>query len=114
MSENILHVYGQQCQHDEVIIAGTKDALLHLAEVLKSCAENNVPSYIDSFTGDGEGFHLLIRPSTKEELETVACPYFGQTSQDKNPQRVANYDKMCSSLYNVISKNIAVRGPVDA
>ena len=105
MNENTLHVYGQNCQHDEVIITGTKDALLRLAEALKLCAEKNVPFYVSSFAADGEGFDLLISPATHAELAELAYPYFGQTAMDRNPKRIQNFDSLCSKLYEVLSAN---------
>ena len=74
----VLHVYGQQAQHDDVMIVGTKRALQMLRDRLTVVIENNaVLSGSDSdgkrderikseentcfFVNDGEGFYCRIR-----------------------------------------------------
>jgi hypothetical protein len=93
MNNNVLHVYGQAAWHDDVVIAGTADALqallCQLAMVLNDIAHNYEPDPTRAhtfFVSDGEGFRIRI--VQVEDDGKLAVPYSDKIAREERPGAV--------------------------
>ena len=79
-----LHVYGQPCQHEEVVIAGNREALDELARRIRRALEYPAPveSQMEAFTGDGEGFELRVVLTPDGDMPNWLRPYYDEIAQD--------------------------------
>jgi hypothetical protein len=71
----ILHVHGQGCPHDDVIVEGTPRALRRLANALRRAMTSGA-SIEDFFTNDGEGYSVcVVMLRADDEVRQAATPY---------------------------------------
>lgn len=71
---NVLHVYGQEAWHDDLVIAGTRDALESLVKVLQDALAVPGPRLQHTFfVTDGEGFRVRVVEITDDPK--YAVPY---------------------------------------
>lgn len=85
MSDNVLHVYGQNYEHDNVVIIGNKSALKHLRDVIKIALKRgkyeNTHDYSDFIDGAGEEYDILIFRTDK--IDENWLPYTEFKKLDK-------------------------------
>lgn len=81
MSDNILHIYGQTMQHDDVTIVGNKEALLNLSKLCKQACgyyqHGEKAEEIVFFDTAGEGYNVNIKLDNSLEVgdQKVELPY---------------------------------------
>lgn len=69
-----LHIYGQAHPHDDVLIAGSREALVRLRNAIdRALAENSAAS--GEMTTDGEGYAVVVIRASAEEMSALAMPY---------------------------------------
>lgn len=81
--DNILHVYGQEQWHDDVIIMGDETALRNLIKIIEKALKGETVAEEENcfFTKDGEGFSVLIK--CEKDMEKTRLPYYGEIAQEK-------------------------------
>ena len=70
-----LHVYGQEQQHEEVYILGTKEALIALKTAIDKVIQTDKPGLAAAFTTDGEGFYTIVKQIDSEGMKDYCLPY---------------------------------------
>ena len=81
----VLHVYSQEYEHGEALIAGTPDVLLRLAQVCQFLAEHpeEAEQQILTFAGDGKPYCVLVQARTEDALSKVmVLPYASPNSEE--------------------------------
>ncbi len=69
-----IHLYGQHSEHDEAFIVGTRGALITLRKVIDAALESNQET-VDVFASDGEGYDLIVKCVSEEEMDLKPLPY---------------------------------------
>ena len=74
-SMNVLHAYAQRAWHDELTIAGTRDALRELHTLIGQALTSNDRASAEFFAADGEGYvaHVVVLPV--ERAHALPVPY---------------------------------------
>ncbi len=77
MSEmtNVLHVYGQGSQHDDVWIVGDREGLLRLRGAIDESLFFQDRRTRETFTADGEGYTVHVRVMDPATLDALRLPY---------------------------------------
>jgi len=69
-----LHIYGQEVWHDSVYIIGTENDLKKLRDMLDYAIKN--PWIKDEFfVNDGEGYSVIVKRCSEEEMNKLIPPY---------------------------------------
>lgn len=71
---NILHIYGQYEEHDDIEIAGDREALMGLKEAIDAALETK-NGESEPYTNDGEGYTIHVTMLTSDEAERIKTPY---------------------------------------
>lgn len=77
-----LHIYGQQYQHDDAYIAGTREALLQLQDTITLAMDSGQPEAVTAYVNDGEGFQLFIIPLSELDADKLTVPYTDEIARD--------------------------------
>lgn len=75
MSDDTLHIYAQQYQHQEAWVVGTKDGLTALRDALTVALAADAPISIPAFTNDGEGYKVIVWPMAEAKVQDLRTPY---------------------------------------
>ena len=79
MEPAVLHVYPQGAWHDDVLIAGNRQALEGLARAVARALEQGADATEEVFAADGEGYRLVVRPVDQawqgSEWQGMRLPY---------------------------------------
>lgn len=89
--KEILHVFGQAAHHDEVFLAGNREALLSLRRAIDEALENKIGE-CEASVCDGEGFSSFVLCAEDKQLERLAVPYSADYAQEKDPSATPVYD----------------------
>jgi hypothetical protein len=75
MSEEFLHIYGQENNHDPVFIIGSRQDLSNLMTAINKALY--FPTKSEHYVSDGEGYSVFIIALDKPELngEQIHLPY---------------------------------------
>lgn len=101
-NDNLLHIYGQNSEHDDVWIVGNREALRRLSKALVNIlfhhgAVGTKQSIKDVMTADGEGYeiHIIRNDSTWTEdyWRNLGLPYSSPSSQDMRNEAIWPWDK---------------------
>ena len=75
----VLHVYPQGAWHDDVLIAGNRQALEALRDVVTRALEQGPDAFETVFAADGEGYRVVVRrmgePVEDPEWQSMRLPY---------------------------------------
>lgn len=71
---NILHIYGQYEEHDDIEIAGDRQALIELRAAINTALETK-NGESEPYTNDGEGYTIHVTMLTSDEAEQIKTPY---------------------------------------
>ena len=86
--DNILHIYGQHCWHNEVFIAGDKEALQRLVDATNQAISVGT-GRCQSSVNDGEGFDVYIRYiDDPQTLDKLALPYTSDAAKEKDKSAI--------------------------
>jgi len=83
-----LIVYGQEFQYNDVLVMGTREALVRLLRQLGDMLEehkNNSKSD-DFFVNDGEGYYLRFVVVSEAEYSQLPEPYTDACAQVRRPK----------------------------
>lgn len=83
--KSILHIYGQGGWHDAALLLGDRDALIRLRDAVDEAIASGA-GRCDVFTGDGEGYPVLV--VRHEETELVLLPYTEEDAWDARKDAV--------------------------
>jgi hypothetical protein len=75
---DILHLYAQPFPHEEARIIGTREGLRELQKALNkvlSATQEHPKTDLESFTADGEGYHVKIQMLSTKEMDELRLPY---------------------------------------
>ncbi|STZ77368.1 hypothetical protein [Bergeriella denitrificans] len=76
MLDEILHVYGQQQYHDDLIICGTRPALEKLKSAIEAALTHSDGFEMGTgFQNDGEGYDIEVYLVTEAEAMTLNHAY---------------------------------------
>lgn len=78
---SVLHIYAQECWHDEAYIGGTREELTRLCQAIERALADG-KSTMDSFTSDGEGYRVHIVSVTHEDADRMARPYTDEPARE--------------------------------
>ncbi len=83
----LLHVYGQDHEHDDVWISGERESLTALRDLLTHVIDSSEPGSCELMTADGEGFVAIVVPTTQSDMEAreVGLPYTSFRFKGKHP-----------------------------
>ena len=70
-----LHIYAQSFQHQDAWIVGTRDSLMALRDALNRALESQTLEKLESFTGDGEGYSVLVLQVDGVTAAELRYPY---------------------------------------
>jgi hypothetical protein len=73
-SKGIMHVFGQDAWHQEVVIAGSRERLLALRQAIDDALEHKFGA-CTSYVNDGEGYATIVCIPSDVELEALGVPY---------------------------------------
>lgn len=76
-----LHIYGQFAQHSDAYIAGDKEALLRLRNLIDLAIQDGVEG-VNFFANDGEGYTTYVYCLPNEEVDKLSTPYTWEYAQD--------------------------------
>lgn len=71
---NILHIYGQYEENDDIEIAGDRQALIELRAAIDAALETK-NGESEPYTNDGEGYTIHVTMLTRDEAEQIKTPY---------------------------------------
>lgn len=71
---NILHIYGQYEEHDDIEIVGDQQALMELRAAIDVALETK-NGESEPYTNDGEGYTIHVTMLTPDEAEHIKTPY---------------------------------------
>lgn len=71
---NILHIYGQYEEHDDIDIAGDRQALIELRAAIDTALDTKNGESV-SYTNDGEDYTIHVTMLTPDEAEHIKTPY---------------------------------------
>lgn len=77
-----LHVYPAGAWHDPVLIAGSISGIEALRDACQEALNNGHHGSAQAFTGDGEGYALLVEVQTSEEMEELPMHYIEDCAED--------------------------------
>lgn len=83
-----LHIWGQACWHDPVVIIGNTEALKTLKHAIESAIENGEYKVSAFFTSDREGFSLYVVCKDDDKWDIRAVPYSDEMAIEKNPNAI--------------------------
>lgn len=89
-----LHIWGQACWHDPVVIIGNTDALKTLKHAIESAIENGEHKVSAFFTSDREGFSLYVVCKDDNKWDNRAVPYSDEMAAEKNPNAIYPADEI--------------------
>lgn len=85
----VLHLYGQQHEHDEAYLVGNRAGLLALHAAIEAVLRADAPDLVttaEAMTNDGEGFTVVV---VREDADwqdpawrTVAVPYTADSARE--------------------------------
>ena len=70
-----LHIYAQDCWHDEAWIAGNRDGLVKLRNAIDKAIVDGNGSSKRVFTNDSEAYQVKVIKLTDEQLGKLYLPY---------------------------------------
>lgn len=76
-----LHVYSQEAHHDNVHIAGDKDALIRLRNLIDLAIQDGTEG-MNFFVNDGEGFTTYVHCFSPNMMDKLSTPYTADYAQD--------------------------------
>lgn len=81
--DNVLHVYGQEEWHDDVIIVGDEIALRNLVKIIEKALKGETVSDEENcfYTKDGEGFCVHVK--CEKDMERTRLPYYGRFARER-------------------------------
>ena len=74
----LLHIYGQTHHHGSARIHGSPDALRRLGNALIAASRKTQCDdavMIEMMASDGEGYGVLIRPMSDQQMDQAEMPY---------------------------------------
>lgn len=75
MNDEFMHIHAQYQWHDKAYILANKQALLNLRQAIDDALYNGC-GYATAFTGDGEGYDVLVaRINDSEKFSQMSLPY---------------------------------------
>lgn len=73
---DILHIYAQYTNHDYAFLMGDREALTALRNAIHTALlSDDGKGHMQTFTGDGEGYQVLVRVLPADVAETLVDPY---------------------------------------
>ena len=99
----MLHIYGQNHEHDKVYIVGNKESLRKLRDAITNAIDfYHYPAITKGMTSDGEGYEIRIisndTPWAGKYWQKLGLPYAGSSSQDIRDNAIWPWeeDKPCN------------------
>ena len=74
---NVLHVYGQESWHDDVIVVGDRESLRQLTDAVENALRVREASFSTVASADNE-FEVSVTLADDELLRTLPLPYFAE------------------------------------
>jgi|CXWL01.1.fsa_nt_gi hypothetical protein len=104
-----LHIYAQNFEHDEVWVAGTRDALETLKKALETVLNTNEPTITDDiFVKDGEGYGVVFQILDHADIETLEYPYIHDSARGKSNEASKHPNNFLTNIDidRLFSKNV--------
>jgi hypothetical protein len=86
--KNLLHVYAQDFQHDELVVVGDAAGIETLRRVLagEKLAVDEMP-----MCADGEGFSIRVIEVDEATMSALPCPYTADEPRASDDERWASW-----------------------
>jgi hypothetical protein len=98
-----LHIIAQGFSHDPAWVIGTKEALIGLQAAIGRTLDGGEVQACQTFSADGEGFHIMVASVTEKQMEAVP---FGYTEGASFGLVTKPWTEWMGTAYlNVASKN---------
>lgn len=103
----LLHVYGQQVEHDDVVIVGNNEGLVALRNAIDDVLKNQDEDITNAshFANDGEGYDTIIvrndKPASDRQWTQLESQYTSGTSYRPNTEDTIT---LCSLLQGKLTK----------
>jgi hypothetical protein len=85
---DFLHIYGQSSPHASVYIAGNKEALRSLRNLINAALEYHCSEFINYYANDGEEFAVYVVPVDEQQVGRLSSPYPMFVDGDQREDRV--------------------------
>jgi hypothetical protein len=76
---DVLHVYGQHCNHDTVKLVGTRRGLEALQRAINALisksGDTKISSTFQTFANDGEGYKVIVEMVPAKQVDNMPAPY---------------------------------------
>lgn len=99
-TDDALHLYAQQCPHDEAYVVGTQTALRNLRSAIDlALADPTIPAKVNTFAADGEGFQITVACVHLDVIDRLNTPYVDRDHVYDPPSAMAPWqllDKMAT------------------
>jgi hypothetical protein len=73
----VIHVYGQDSEHQEVHIVGDVKALEQLRDAINTALDQGLGVTHNTTTADGEGYYIHVVRHETDRMSALTLPYFG-------------------------------------
>lgn len=80
-----LHFYPQLDNHIEAWVVGNKKGLKALQKAIKKALKKGKVSGKTAFAGDGEGYRVLVLPTSDIEMQNLRLPYYDLKDSKNHP-----------------------------
>ena len=78
----LMNVYGQEAQHEEVFIVGSRERLMALRDAIETALEKGQGNS-EASVNDGEFYDIyVICPKDEEVLKDMTMPYSAEWEKD--------------------------------
>lgn len=77
----ILHLYSPASYHQEQVVLGNRAGLEALRNAVNAALAGGFSVTDACETGDGEGYHLLVKMLDDDAMQTVRTPYTAKDAQ---------------------------------
>ena len=80
MTMEVLHLYAQECEHDEAFVVGSRESLTRLRDTIDRALANKAShkssdALAEFFAADGEGFDLYVKVVPASVEMQLQLPY---------------------------------------
>jgi hypothetical protein len=99
-NSNTLHILPAEDPHGEVHVVGDLEGLGILHAAIGRALSSNRPEFANTFTADGEGYVVVVVPTSNAEMKEAVLPYASvHASTGKWPQlKAGDWDRMRAHL----------------
>lgn len=86
----VLHIYPARSWHDPILIAGSSTGIEALRDACQAALDQGQHGSSEVFTGDGEGYLLLVAIRTSEAMKELPTHYVDEVAEDTRDSTLRN------------------------